>query len=465
MAFAAFAAALAAHPAWAVGPPAHPSDAAGRPFQPLPEGSIVIYRAANLIDGLGGPVRPNMSVVVDGPTIKEIAPTAKVDTEAFDSATIVDLRGAYLLPGLIDSHTHLATPPNRRPAEAQLRRDLYGGVTAVRDMADDLRPVAEYARQALVGEIAAPDIYYAALFAGPDFFNDPRVLMDNDGVAPGSGPWMQAVTPATDVPLAIARAKGTSATGIKLYDNLQPSEVRTLTAEAHRQGLRVWAHGMVFPTPPADIVDAGVDAVSHTCYLAYQVSNPRPTSYKDRWPVESDKLRNGDNPDMTLLFRDMKARGTVLDATLRVYAEYDRELARHPAMKHKPYCTEALAVTLTRQALREGVTVVTGTDGTPAHQIPYPALDDELILLADKVGMDPAMVIRAATLEGAKVIGQEAVMGSVEPGKLANFVVLRSNPVEHMSGIRTVIFTVKRGRRFARTQYRPISAAEMPDEE
>jgi len=62
------------------------------------------------------------------------------------------------MPGLNDAHVHLATPPNQRQAEAIMRRDLYGGVTAVRDMADDLRAVGELTRASRAGEIAGPDI-------------------------------------------------------------------------------------------------------------------------------------------------------------------------------------------------------------------------------------------------------------------------------------------------------------------
>ena len=56
-----------------------------------------------------------------------------------DGAEVVELAGRFVIPGLIDSHQHLATPPDRVQAEAWLRRMLYGGVTAIRDMADDLR--------------------------------------------------------------------------------------------------------------------------------------------------------------------------------------------------------------------------------------------------------------------------------------------------------------------------------------
>jgi hypothetical protein len=66
----------------------------------------------------------------------------------------------------------------------------------------------------------------------------------------GEAPWAQAIDESTDLPLAIARARGTGAVALKIYANLPPALVSRLAAEAHRQGLRVWAHGAVFPTTP-----------------------------------------------------------------------------------------------------------------------------------------------------------------------------------------------------------------------
>src|ERR1700712_29122 len=109
-----------------------------------------------------------MDVLVRGERIRQVFPDASSLPEEAARAKVVDLRDRYLMPGLIDSHVHLATPPNRRQAEAMLRRDLFGGVTAVRDMADDLRALSDVARASRVGEIAGPDVYYAALMAGPD---------------------------------------------------------------------------------------------------------------------------------------------------------------------------------------------------------------------------------------------------------------------------------------------------------
>ena len=74
--------------------------------------------------------------------------------------------------------------------------------------------------------------------------------------------------------------------------------------------------------------------------------------------------------------------------------------------------------------------------------------------------MSPADAIRSATLVGAKTVGKANEMGTLEPGKLANFVVLAKNPLDDVSNLKTVTLTVKRGVRFRRAEYRPITADE-----
>ena len=169
------------------------------------------------------------------------------------------------MPGLVDSHVHLATPPNRRQAEAVLRRNLYGGVTAVRDMADDLRPVSDLTRASLVGEIAAPDIVYAALMAGPDFFTDPRTQQTRPAAWRAACPGCRPSTshrPAAGRRRAPARRRRHQA----VCRPDAPLAAR-ITAEAHRQHLLVWAHATLYPAKPSEVVAAGVDAISHACLL------------------------------------------------------------------------------------------------------------------------------------------------------------------------------------------------------
>jgi cytosine/adenosine deaminase-related metal-dependent hydrolase len=441
-----------------------PASASRTPdFAPPHESRRTVYRGFTLIDGRHGPGRPAMAIITKGATIEAVVPEAQLTPQQLAGANQIELSGRFVIPGLIDSHQHLATPPDRRAAEAQMRRDLYSGITAARIMADDLRSIAELARASLAGEIAGTDLYYAALVAGPSFFEDPRTRAISAGWTPGETPWAQAIDDRTDLRLAIARARGTGATGLKIYANLEPRLVSRLTREAHRQGLPVWVHGMVFPTPPAQVIAAGPDVVSHICYLAYQLSNPRPQSYQQRFPVNYAVFEGGDNAVMEGLFAQMRRRGIILDATLRVYAESDRRAAAPGA---RPYhCNLDLAARLTDQARRAGVAIAAGTDGFTPRENPWPALFEELELLVERAGMTPAEAIRSATAVAAQTIGQEERMGTIEAGKIANLVVLDADPMTNIANLRSVIFSVKRGRRFDRSDFRPIGPEEIPDDE
>ena len=425
------------------------------PYEPPKAGTRTVYRHAALIDGTGAALRPDMAVITDGERIAAVLADSALTAQQLKGARQVNLTGKFLLPGYIDTHQHLATPPDRPEAEARLKRDIFSGITATRDMADDLRQIADITRAARVGEIPSPDINYAALMAGPSFFDDPRTQAIAYGAVAGQVPWEQAIDEATDMPLAVARAKGTYATAVKIYANLPGDLVAKITQEAHRQGLRAWAHGMVFPATPAEVVDAGVDTVSHSCYLAYQAMAKRPDSYQHRFPLDASLFEH-DNPVMEKLFADMAARGTILDATVHVYREV--EAAAKKSGK-PPLCTIALAGKLTNQAWRAGVPISTGTDGDTPPGEPWPSLFDEFQLLHDSAGLTPLAVIQAATANGAKAMGAEAEMGTVAAGKLANLVVLAANPLTDVRNLRTVVTTVKRGRAFSRADYRPPAKA------
>jgi imidazolonepropionase-like amidohydrolase len=421
--------------------------AAAAPYAPPQPATRVVYRHAALIDGSGAPARSDMAVVTDGERISAVVPDARLSAAQLAGARQVDLTGRWLLPGLIDSHQHLATPPDRPAAEASLRRAVYSGITAVRDMADDLRQVGDLTRAARVGEIPAPDIYYAALMAGPSFFADVRTQAAALGADAGHVPWMQAIDGHTDLRLAVAMARGTSASAIKVYANLPAPLVSAIVAEAHRQGVPVWAHAMVFPATPAEVVGAGADTVSHACYLAYQAMAVRPDSYQHRFPLDASLFKR-DNPALARLFAEMRRRGTILDPTLRVYRGVE---AAARADGKPPLCTTALATRITEQAWRSGVALSAGTDGESEAAEPWPALFDELELLAT-AGLPPLEIIRAATQTGARASGQRRDMGTIEVGKLANFAVLTRNPLEAISNMRSVVLTVKRGRAFPRAE-------------
>ena len=430
--------------AWHGAPTQHP----GTPAEP----KIVAYRGAVLFDGTGAPSRSGLTLVTRGERILAIQPDGDTLPPA---AEMIDVTGLYVLPGLIDTHVHVATPPDAEAARAQMRRWLYSGVTAVRGMADDLRSVGELARQARVGETPSPDIYYAALMAGEGFFKDPRTQAVSAGAVAGRTPWMQAITADTDLPLAVAMARGTSATGIKIYADLPADLVMRITAEAHRQGVPVWTHAMVYPATPQEVIAAGPDVMSHACILAHQAQAPadRPISYASRTPIERAPFLNGDNPVVQGLLEQMRDKDIVLDATVRVYAEQDRAAAAPGA--RQPICSGPMVFALTRQAYRTGVAISAGTDGETPDSNPWPALIEEMELLQNSVGMTPADVLVAATRTAARTVNQADDMGTLEAGKLANFIFVAVDPAADVANLRKLVFTVKRGQPFPRAAFHP----------
>lgn len=405
-----------------------------------------LYIHATLIDPADGVVRADMAVRVLGERIEAVGTTGALQRKP--GGNIVDLHGEYLLPGLINTHVHLATDPDPVFARAYLRRELFSGVTAVRDMAGDARLLAELKREAQLDEIAAPDIYFAALMAGPSFFADPRTHASSRGFEPGTAPWMRAVTPKTDLRLAVAEARGTGATAIKIYADLPASLVRAITLEAHRQGLLVWTHAAVFPAAPLQIAEAGVDVMSHAAMLAYQVSPSMPPSYLAARTTAVETHIDFDAPPMTTLFAVMKQRGIILDATLDVGY-------RHPSKTRPP----AVWGAVTHAAYKQGVLICAGTDDDPDWKDPDSDLDTEIIRLVQDAGLTPMDALRAATTIAARTIGQAGALGAIAPGRLADFAVLRSDPLADIHHVRSIDLIVKHGIRYERSSYHPYHPA------
>lgn len=148
----------------------------------------------------------------------------------------------------------------------------------------------------------------------------------------------------------------------------------------------------------------------------------------------------------------MRRRGTVLDATACMW-ESDELAGGGPEDAARARANTALAAAVTAQAHRAGVAISTGTDHETAPGAAFPALHDELAFLVERCGIPSADVLRSATLIGARAAGTEDSMGSVEPGKLANFVVLDEDPLRDIANLRSVTLTVKRGHRFDRAEF------------
>lgn len=397
---------------------------------------LLVVRDVTVIDGTGAAARPHQSIVVRDGQIADIVAAGSEPA----GGTIVDGAGRFAIPGLFDAHVHV-TGGTRDEAVAELKRALDGGVTSVWDMAGDARMASELAREAFVGEIESPTVYYVALMAGPAFFTDPRVVGASRGFAPGEAPWAQVITPTTDVTRAVAIARGTAASSLKLYAALDGDSVRRIGDEARRQGVRIVAHATVFPAKPSDLVAAGVTMLAHAAYLVWEGSPPT---------ADFTKRANGDfagvpvtSPAVEHALESMHDRNVALNPTLWIFAEGLPKDDLSPQRIAWMYAA-------TKRAAALGVSIVAGTDHiVDAAKDPLPLIHRELEQLVSGAELTPIQALQAATRNAARTLGVDAKVGTLEPGKTADILLLDANPLDDIKNTRKLRAVIKGGRQVA----------------
>ena len=416
----------------------------------------VVIRNVTLIDGNGGKPRSNVSILIAEDSIIGI-----VDDERDIpiESKIFDFTGHYVIPGLIDSHAHVAfdsrSQSNRKYTNARLRHALYGGITTVRDMVGDGRVLTSLARDAVLDEIESPDIYYSTYIAAPEFlYSDPRLIPSSRGAALGKTSYMMALDEDDDLKEAITLARGSGATGIKVYAEYDREMFRKLTEEAHRQGMKVWAHAALVPAKPSDVVAAGPDVISHVemfFFELYEFYEAREKQTNKSFDFPNMKV---DEPAIVKVFEEMERKNVILDATLisEKRLEYGKGWFK--------YCADLVAL-----AHKMGVLIAAGTDNMGEPNDHYlPNLFEEMESYVDYSGLTPLEAITTATLNGAKSIGIEETHGTLEVGKKANMVILKADPSRNIRNAREIKLTIKNGKFYDRSFYNPVRFNSIVEE-
>jgi imidazolonepropionase-like amidohydrolase len=352
-----------------------------------------------------------------------------------------------VIPGLIDSHVHLATDPSKEDsrirAEKDLKDMLLSGITSVRDMAGDARALASLSRDAGLDEIISPDIYFAALMAGPAFFKDPRTQSATQGGVAGEMPYMKEVTDSTDLRIAVAEARGTGATAIKLYAELSGGLAKKITTEAHRQHLLVWSHANLDKATALEVVSAGVNSISHAAMVSgwnsrnVPVACLKPGHGKAFWDSVFRSL------PVTDLIKAMQANKTILDATLLTYKEAGSDSTLPGNGRLAWMAMYEIGKRFTILARGEGIPVSAGTDLDEKKFV-----QREMKLLVKECAFTPMEAIICATKNSALAIGIEQTTGTIQKGKTANLVLLSDNPVRDIDNIDKVELVIKNGKLF-----------------
>jgi imidazolonepropionase-like amidohydrolase len=416
---------------------------ATRRIRRAPAGPLVIA-GARVFDSNDATVRSGMTVVVSGNRIVSVGKDGSVAAPA--NAEALDAKGRMLLPGLWDMHAH--------PSIEDGFQHLAAGVTSIRDMAAEPEtPATLHAWE--TGDVAGPRVVYAGIIDGRGPFQGPtRTLVSNEAEA-------------KDAVRRIADAKFRQ---VKIYSSVDPKLVPLIASEAHARGLRVSGHVPAFMTAE-EAVRAGYDEIQHMnmLLLNFLPEGSGDTRGPVRFTAVAEKAGQLDlaSPPVRDFVRLLKDRGITLDPTLGVF---EGMLTSRPGQIPVGYraVAEKLPINPRRALLNGGLPVpegkderyrgaframerflailekeriplVVGTDGMPGF-----ALDRELELWVE-AGLSPARVLQIATRDAARVAGRSQDLGSIEPGKLADLVLVDGDPTARISDVRNVRLVVKNG--------------------
>ena len=383
---------------------------------PLKSGTYAMV-GATIVDGTGRPPIPDGVILVRDGRIAEVGPRASV-TVPPDVASVA-VAGKTIIPGLWDMHTHV-TQIEWAPVY------LAAGVTTVRDMGNEFEFIMPL-RDAIASKRAVgPRIVAAGLI---------------DGGGPGAFGVYYAATP-EQAKQVVGKYHEAGFQQIKIYSLVTPPIVEVICAEAHRLGMTVTGHipnGMTIEQAAA----AGMDHIAHLGIRGEAGS-------EEVKKTIAFLLDHHTVIDPTQSWNELlgHAVGTPIAAfqpgVLKIPAPLNRVFSNAGAAG----IDAATARTRLERGLRivkalhdAGVPVVAGTDeGIPGHSV------HREIELYVEAGLTPMAALQAATIVSARAMKMDGELGTIERGKRADMVVLNANPLDAISNIRSVCWTISDGR-------------------
>ena len=377
------------------------------PAAPEAIDATVVLHAGRMLDVDAGAYVPDVAIAIRGDRIVHVGPRGSVRVQA--NARVIELGDRVVMPGLIDTHVHLALGGNGSDAAG---KTLQAGFTTVRDLGSTGGT-----------GIALRDAIDAGKVAGP------RMVVAGAGIgAPGG---------ACDSAFAGEGRVSSAAEAVRIVDE---------QAAAGVDVIKICTGGGVLPrAADADVVELDAEMVKaivaaaarHGLRVAAHAEGPKAIAAAVAGGVAS--IEHGGLIDLSNV-ADMLAHGTVLVPTLY---RIDFTLSQLGESRQRTVVSEGreLAFARAKAVIAAGVAVAMGTD---AVVIPHGDNARELGALVE-VGLSPARAIRAATVDAARLLGDKLAVGSLAPGKLADVIAVRGDPLADVGALRDVTFVMKGG--------------------
>jgi hypothetical protein len=414
----------------------------------------IVFEHATVIDATGAPPRVDVSVVIAQGRITAIGK----DIRPVTGARIIDATGKFLIPGLWDMHVHLDPQGNA------LRALVVNGITGIREMYSGI-PIATLAAWRTRSE--NPRIVIAGFLDGP--------LMLNSGPAP---PDAYAVGTADQARLAVTLLAVSGADFLKVYNSLPREAYFEIAQESKRLGIPFAGH-VPEAVSPAEASDAGQRSQEHLINILLACSTRETELRSQRIATMNDPAISGqermlqlgfpdpqglfdtyDEAKATALFKTFVKNATWHTPTLALLQSFLTDKARARRMAYMQDLTPEQFDTwmarigallerhkkLVGDMHRAGIEFLAGTDAGPNTPVPPGSgLHDELELLVES-GFTPMEALQAATRNPARYFGKLQEMGTLEPGKVADLLLLDANPLDDIRNTRKIGMVILRGR-------------------
>ena len=414
--------------------------------------AVTVIRAGTLIDPRTDAPKHNQVIVIRGDRIEAVGDAATVKEPA--GANVIDLSNSTVLPGMIESHTHLFLQgedpakggydiqllkfyPAYRAARATVsaRRALEQGFTTIRDMETE---GADY------GDVGIKQAVNEGIIPGPRIFTTTR------GISTTGGYPLEGYAPGVNVPKGVQIVDGPvearkatreqleyGADWITVYmthrswvdkdgglvsqPTLTVEELKAIVDEAHGWGHKVACHAYSGEGLHRAL-DGGCDSIEHGLLL------------DDAAIAQMKRQGTWYCPTLSVYYTDWSPENTP-----------DGKRDRTRAAEHEQSF---------KKAVQAGLKIVFGTDigGIPWTEPIAPEFG-----LMTKFGMSPLEAIRSATIRPAEMLGMQGEIGVIAPGAYADIIAVRGNPLTEIDELARVIFVMKNGRGFSDLSGPPIT--------
>ncbi len=418
------------------------------PLLAAQEGTLILA-GGMLLDGYEAPPLHDAAVVVRGDRIAWVGPRSELTIP--QGARVIDTGGRTMLPGMVDLHVHVdlighgdydawyrfigGTRRLEEVAEIAMGQLLRAGVTTAVDLGAPLR-ILEVRRRVDAGEIPGPRL----LVSGPWIT---RITLD--GVP---AEYQNVVTSPSQAAAEARRLIDAGADVIKLWSGLTTEDMEAVVAVGRERSVPIHAH-LYEPEAIRSAIDAGVDVFHHVGSGGNPPYDPALVSeiaHRGIPVVQTIAHRIWVYP-ATLAFperlRDPRLRQ---DFPPDIYDEVQRSFRDFRSLSY--FRTTPRQIRNSRVAARQfieaGARMGVGTDAASPLNFHTEAMWREIEALVES-GMSPLEAISAATKTGAEILGLAAEVGTVEPGKLADLVVVDGNPLEDIRALGYVDWVVKGG--------------------